>query len=134
MNHILVTGGAGFIGSCVVRGLVSAGHNVTNLDALTYAGHVESLGEALDAPNHSLEVADIRDTEAVRRIISAGAAGCGDPSRGRIPRRSIHRQSHGLRHHQCAGDGDAAPGCDRVLERTGHPGTGGFSLSSCVDR
>ena len=71
MNHVLVTGGAGFIGSCVVRGLVSAGHDVTNLDALTYAGHVESLGEAPDAPNHSLEVADIRDGEAVRRIISA---------------------------------------------------------------
>ena len=71
MNHILVTGGAGFIGSCLVRGLVSAGHDVTTLDALTYAGHVESLGQALDAPNHSLEVADIRDGEAVRRIISA---------------------------------------------------------------
>ena len=71
MNHVLVTGGAGFIGSCVVRGLVSAGHDVTTLDALTYAGHVESLGEALDAPNHSLKVADIRDGEAVRRIMSA---------------------------------------------------------------
>ena len=34
---------------------------------LTYAGHVESLGEALHAPNHSLEVADIRDSEAVRQ-------------------------------------------------------------------
>ena len=70
MNHILVTGGAGFIGSCVVRGLVSAGHDVTTLDTLTYAGHVESLGEALDAPNHSLEVADIRDGEVVRQVFS----------------------------------------------------------------
>ena len=68
MNHILVTGGAGFIGSCVVRRLVAAGKDVVTLDMLTYAGHVESLGEALDAPNHSLEVADIRDGEAVRQI------------------------------------------------------------------
>ena len=68
VNHILVTGGAGFIGSCVVRRLVAAGKDVVTLDMLTYAGHVESLGEALDAPNHSLEVADIRDGEAVRQI------------------------------------------------------------------
>ena len=69
VNHILVTGGAGFIGSCVVRRLVAAGKDVVTLDMLTYAGHVESLGEALDAPNHSLEVADIRDSEAVRQVL-----------------------------------------------------------------
>ena len=68
MNHVLVTGGAGFIGSCVVRRLVSSGHNVTTLDLLTYAGHVASLGEARDASNHRLEVADLRDGEAVRRV------------------------------------------------------------------
>ena len=67
----MVTGGAGFIGSCVVRRLVAAGRRVVTLDALTYAGHVESLGKANDADNHRLEVADIRDGEAVRRIFSA---------------------------------------------------------------
>ena len=70
MNHILVTGGGGFIGSCVVRRLVAAGKDVVTLDMLTYAGHGESLGEALGAANHSLEVADIRDSEAVRQVIS----------------------------------------------------------------
>lgn len=70
MNHILVTGGAGFIGSCVVRRLVAAGRNVVTLDMLTYAGHAESLGEALHAPNHRLERADIRDAEAVHRVFS----------------------------------------------------------------
>ena len=70
MNNILVTGGAGFIGSCVVRRLVAAGKDVVTLDKLTYAGHVESLGEALCALNHSLQQADIRDSEAVRQVFS----------------------------------------------------------------
>ena len=70
MKHILVTGGAGFIGSCVVRRLLDAGKDVVTLDMLTYAGHVESLGKALDAPNHSLELSDIRDGETVRRVFS----------------------------------------------------------------
>ena len=70
MNQILVTGGAGFIGSCVVPRLVAAGKNVVTLDILTYAGHVESLGETLGAPNHSLKQADIRDSKAVRQVFS----------------------------------------------------------------
>ena len=70
LERVLVTGGAGFIGSCVVRRLVAAGKQVVTLDLLTYAGHVESLGPALDAPNHTLERADVRDARAVRRILS----------------------------------------------------------------
>ena len=70
MERILVTGGAGFIGSCVVRRLVSAGKHVVTVDLLTYAGRVESLGPALDAPNHTFVRADIRDARALRRIIS----------------------------------------------------------------
>ena len=70
MNHILVTGGAGFIGSCVVRRLVATGKDVVTLDMLTYAGHVESLGEALSARNHTLWETDIRDSAAVRRVFT----------------------------------------------------------------
>ena len=70
MERILVTGGAGFIGSCVVRRLVAAGKRVVTLDSLTYAGRVESLGTAMEAPNHTFERSDIRDGEAVRRIFS----------------------------------------------------------------
>ena len=72
MNRVLVTGGAGFIGSWVVRRLVATDHDVVTLDILTYAGHIEALGEALDAPNHSLVVADIRDSEAVKLIRFSG--------------------------------------------------------------
>ena len=72
LDRVLVTGGAGFIGSCVVRRLVAAGKRVVTLDLLTYAGHVESLGPALDAPNHALERTDIRDARAVRRVFSEG--------------------------------------------------------------
>ena len=70
MERVLVTGGAGFIGSCVVRRLVAAGKEVVTLDTLTYAGHVESLGAAPDAPNHRIEQVDIRDAESVRRAFS----------------------------------------------------------------
>ena len=66
----LVTGGAGFIGSCVVRRLVAAGEEVVTFDALTYAGHRESLGPALGAPNHAFREADIRDGQAVCRAFA----------------------------------------------------------------
>ena len=70
MERVLVTGGAGFIGSCVVRRLVAAGKRVTTVDRLTYAGHVASLGDALDAPNHTLDRADVRDGDALRRTFA----------------------------------------------------------------
>ncbi|WP_455372188.1 dTDP-glucose 4,6-dehydratase [Limibacillus halophilus] len=64
----IVTGGAGFIGSALVRKLAAAGEAVVTLDSLTYAGHLQSLGEALEAPNHHFERVDIRDAEAVRAV------------------------------------------------------------------
>ena len=70
MERILVTGGAGFIGSCAVRRLVAAGKRAVTLDALTYAGRVESLGMAMDAPNHTFERVDICDGDALRRVFS----------------------------------------------------------------
>ena len=66
----LVTGGAGFIGSCMVRRLVAAGEEVVTLDALTYAGHRQSLGSVLEAPNHVLWRADVRDSRTVRRVFA----------------------------------------------------------------
>ncbi len=69
--NILVTGGAGFIGSAVIRQLINhSAHRVCNLDKLTYAGNLESLSAAADHARYQFERADICDSEAVRRIIA----------------------------------------------------------------
>lgn len=69
MNTILVTGGAGFIGSAVVRQLVGDGVRVINLDKLTYAGNPESLRSIAGVPNHRLVVGDILDRELVLDLL-----------------------------------------------------------------
>jgi dTDP-glucose 4,6-dehydratase len=66
---ILVTGGAGFIGTNVVRHLLQAGHAVVNLDKLTYAGSNPPLGELAPANRYTLEVADVADRPAVAAIL-----------------------------------------------------------------
>lgn len=65
---ILVTGGAGFIGSALVRQLVKTGTSVVNLDLLTYAANLANLNEVAHAPHYVFEHADIRDCKALRRI------------------------------------------------------------------
>ena len=67
---ILVTGGAGFIGSAVVRRAVAKGHSVVNLDALTYAACLENVAPVADSPNYAFENADIRNPEALARIFA----------------------------------------------------------------
>ena len=70
---ILVTGGAGFIGSAVVRHAVRAGHSVVNLDALTYAANLENVRPVANSPLYQFEHADIRDRAALDRIIETHA-------------------------------------------------------------
>lgn len=65
---ILVTGGAGFIGSAVVRLAVRRGHEVVNLDALTYAANLENVASVKDSGLYWFEQADIRDRAALDRI------------------------------------------------------------------
>lgn len=67
---LLVTGGAGFIGSAVVRQAVARGDQVVNLDALTYAACLENVADVADSPNYSFEQADIRDRAALDRVFA----------------------------------------------------------------
>jgi len=69
-RKILITGGAGFIGSHVVRLMVNKYPNylIVNLDALTYAGNPANLRDVEEAPNYRFEKVDICDVEAVRAV------------------------------------------------------------------
>lgn len=67
---ILVTGGAGFIGSAVVRQAIRDGHEVINLDALTYAACLDNVAEVSESSNYTFEHADIRDAGALTRIFA----------------------------------------------------------------
>ncbi len=67
---LLVTGGAGFIGSAVVRLAVARGHAVVNLDALTYAACLDNVAEASQAPGYSFVQADIRDRAALDEVFA----------------------------------------------------------------
>jgi dTDP-glucose 4,6-dehydratase len=62
---LLITGGAGFIGSAVVRQAVKAGHQVINLDALTYAACLDNVSDVADSPLYAFAQVDIRDAAAV---------------------------------------------------------------------
>ena len=70
---LLVTGGAGFIGSAVVRRAIGMGHQVVNLDALTYAACLDNVASVADAPGYAFEKADIRDRDALSRIFAEHA-------------------------------------------------------------
>jgi dTDP-glucose 4,6-dehydratase len=72
---LIVTGGAGFIGSCFVRLALAErwAVRVVNLDALTYAGNLENLASVSDHPGYSFVHADICDTEAVEDLFAQEA-------------------------------------------------------------
>ena len=67
---ILVTGGAGFIGSAVLRLAVARGHAVVNLDALTYAACLDNVAEVANSPLYAFEQVDIRHRPALDTVFA----------------------------------------------------------------
>ncbi|WP_424976527.1 dTDP-glucose 4,6-dehydratase [Dinoroseobacter sp. S124A] len=67
---LLVTGGAGFIGSAVVRQAIREGHSVVNLDALTYAACLDNVASVSNAPGYAFEQVDIRDRAELDRVFA----------------------------------------------------------------
>ena len=65
---ILVTGGAGFIGSAVVRLAITRGHSVVNIDSLTYASSLENVSMVADCENYAFEKLDVRDPKGLKRV------------------------------------------------------------------
>lgn len=67
----LITGGAGFIGSAVVRYLINhTRHRVVNLDKLTYAGNLEAVRSVCESERYAFEQVDICDAAALERVFA----------------------------------------------------------------
>ena len=69
-KNILITGGAGFIGSHLTRLFVNKypGYTIVNLDKLTYAGNLENLRDIENKPNYSFVKGAIEDADLVKRL------------------------------------------------------------------
>lgn len=71
LKSLLITGGAGFIGSTLVCKLVTAGLRITNVDRLTYAGDLRTVAAVADRPNYTFIKADVCDFGAMAEAIAA---------------------------------------------------------------
>jgi dTDP-glucose 4,6-dehydratase len=67
--RLVITGGAGFIGSAACRRFVAEGHDVLNIDKLTYAANLRSLDSVKDRPNYTFEQTDICNKQRIRDVI-----------------------------------------------------------------
>ena len=71
MKNVLITGGAGFIGSHLVKFFVKKypNYNIVNLDNLTYAGNLKNVEEISNSPNYKFEKMDICDFKNVQKVL-----------------------------------------------------------------
>ena len=68
---LLITGGAGFIGSAIIRHIINnTNHSIVNVDKLTYAGNLESLESIEDNARYAFEQVDICDANEIKRVFN----------------------------------------------------------------
>ena len=101
---ILITGGAGFIGSHVVRLFVTKypNYQILNLDALTYAGNLENLRDIENASNYRFIKGDIADQAFVDELFAKEEPDAVIHLAAGKPRRPLHHRPAGLRAYQRA--------------------------------
>ena len=70
-KKLLITGGAGFIGSAVIRHIINnTSHSIVNVDKLTYAGNLESLESVENNSRYAFEQVDICDANEIKRVFN----------------------------------------------------------------
>ena len=117
-KRILVTGGAGFIGSAVARHIIrDTPHQVLVVDKLTYAGNLDSLAPVSNDPRYAFVRADIADAAEDARAVRELPARRRDASRGREPRRPLDRRAGRVHPDQRGRHLRAAAGRARLLAR-----------------
>ena len=123
MQNVLVTGGAGFIGSNFVRYLLHKrpGTRLVNLDALTYAGSRLNLEDLPHADRHEFVQGDIRDRDLVDDLLRRASHRYHRALRGRDPRRPLHPRARTLHSDQCRRHVLAAGGRAPILARGRQP-------------
>ena len=132
---IIVTGGAGFIGSAVCRHLVrETDAHVINVDKLTYAANLRSLDPIANSPRYSFIRADICDRDGHGRGLRQACARCGHASGRREPRRPLDQRLGRVHPHQRARHPHPAGSGARLLDAPAGRARAGLPLPARLDR
>ena len=132
---IVVTGGAGFIGSAVCRYLVrETDAHVVNVDKLTYAANLRSLEPIANSPRYTFIRADICDRDAMDAVFAKHRARCGHAPRRRKPRRPLDQRLGRLHPHQRARHPLPAGGGARLLDAPACRARASLPLPARLDR